>query len=396
MCSVMELIKAKNSPRPANIGEINAEKLSPDEERHLLEIVNGTREFTCSVLSGRGRSLYLPKRKIKGAGGLESTARDGLVFYSPQPDAPFTPAIKHISLTPNLRFSNADARPKAFNSLRLEAAQMEFRAQTRLRVHEIGFDGLCWGNFLDEDGSNEVDLNGYETGFSVTEHDPDYIPLNRILTRYYCEESSLGARKHQDILSDEEVDRHFNFVERVGRLKRKMAVDAELAQHSSTLDNFLYSEEADDLLVTDTDTVADYREMEEFERGSQFLRDSVSDFLKRISELQFVKFSEKVVLITETVAFQFLKGLFGDSVGANEIHATVQELDIPNYVRRRTSGKSSSGILGGISYKDMRPEIFGAIYRLMLKSDFPDNFPIHKIDPKVLYERAETFFLSEN
>lgn len=377
-------LEAKNVARSARIREANSAKLSAEQQQYLLEIVDGTRSFLCSTLSGRGRTLYvpgsdfgIPTLKMKGAGGLERATDESLRFHSPQPNELFTPEITHVGLTPSLTFFENQAKPKAYNSLRIEAARMEFRAQMRLHKNLIGFDGLIWGEFLSEQDIPEVDANGYGTGFSIMEHDLAYRPLSTILTHYGDSQDSLRVHKSHDTLDAVELDTHFGFVERIGAIKRSMAMNAELGSHSSTADNFLYNKEEDRLLITDTDTVVDYREMESpFARGSQFLRDSVSDLSKRISEMHFIKHTDAVTKIVREVALAFLHGLFGDSVTPADVRDAVSDL----------------GIESTKNFRDMHPELYRAIYRLLVKSELRDVFEVQTIDPDILYERARSFF----
>ncbi len=380
----MSLIQAQNISRPARIRESNAEEVSEEQARYLLDLISGTREFACSTLSGRGRTLYLPEPdldlpalKVKGAGGLQSSSGEGLEFYSPQPNEHFVPEIKHIGLTPDLTFFHNHSKPKAYNSLRVEAAEMEFVAQTRLHISTIGFNALLWGEFLDERQNKEVDANGYRTGFSVMRHDVLYRPLSTILTNYGDSESSLRVRKCHDTLDNDELDTHYDLVQRIGRIKRKMATHAGLGRHSSTADNFLYNQKSDHLVVSDTDTVVDYRTMETpMAYGSQFLRDAVCDLAKRVAELNFIQHSTAASAIVKEVALSFLTGLFDDSVRQEDIRLAVEEL----------------GIEHEKNFREMKPEMFRAVYRLLLKSELRDVFTVQRIDSDTFYERAKDFF----
>lgn len=401
----MDLLKIKNTPRPSIIIGVNREKVSPDLERELLACVNGTRELVCTVASGPGRSIYapptqdgLPGIKMKGAGGLKRRSRSSLGFYSPQPGTSYSSEVSHMALDPALNFVLVQSRPKALNSLLAKGARMEYVAQTRLHEHDIGFDGLCWGEFLGENGEGERDVNGYQTGFIISEHDLSYEPLSRVLAHEVDGNGHLGERLHHDTLKPEKLDLHFGIVRRLGEVKKRMSLDAELARHSSTLSNFLYSVERDHLIVTDTDTLLDCREMNPEARGSQFLRDSVSDLMKRIKELQFADHSEKTPLIIRQVIVEFLTGLFGDSVKKEAINAAVDELNIPTRIQKVASSlkasKTSANISGWIYFGHMFPEVYRAVYRLLLKSDLPDKLPIQRIDPDILHQRARTFLLA--
>lgn len=388
----MKRLEGQNSPQAVCLKEMNPKKISEHEAALLLELVNGTRSFVCSTVSGAGRSLYLPPfaeipfaLKIKGGGGLRTKAK-GLEFYSPCHETAFGGTVNHVSLTPSLEFRAVSSKPKALNSLRAQGAQMEFTAQSRLHEKDLGFDGICWGEF------ETKDLYENPTGFCISEHDPSYVPLENILK--YQEPDRPGYKKllRHDLLPEADRDFHLHMVERLGAVKRKMAQQAEIGRHSSTLGNFLYSPEKDHLQVTDTDTTVDYRALATDAHGSQFLRDSVSDTMKRVEELRFSSGSATSAEIAENVLHKFLVGLFADSVKPVEIRRAIMSLGI----KERVGAITTPDLSGWTYFGGMAADLYQALYALFLKSDLTDLFLIKKIDPEVLGNRAKKFYLENN
>ena len=334
----MNSLLVKNSPRKAVMRDTNTKKVSKRCSENFLGCIDGSRSFTCSTTSGPGRSLYIPsgqadllESKIKG-GGLRKKKK-GVVFYSPRHDKSYSSRQSHTGIEADLTFSRTTSNPKSENSLLASGAKMEFIAQTRLHKSNIGFDGLCWGEYLDENEEVEIDVNGFRTGFVVSEFDSGFTPLNQTLMYNAVENGLPGDRMYHDKLEESQVEKHLELVRRIGHTKRRMALIAELGRHSSTLANFLYCVSRDILYVTDTDTLVDYRSIDGHARGAQFLRDGVSDLSKRIAELQFSTVSEKTTHLIEKSVRSFLFGIFDDDLDESDVDEAIAKLNVANCVQ---------------------------------------------------------------
>jgi hypothetical protein len=297
-----------------------------------------------------GRSVYAHTKggifpfgaiKAKGLFGTTLLEDRSWRLCASYPEIKYSGAATHLALTSEMRIVKVKGKPKSLYSLRYDSAVNEFNVQSRLAQHGLAFPGLAAGRFQ-LNNQPQLDLYNAEIGVSFTAHDPTYQELMNFVAFTLLRRPDggisvirpprgpLAGRKGSLVIEDQMINYVVKFAERIGKLRQRCHLEAGVGRHVGHSGNFLYSEEKDELLVTDTDSAVLLESLEEDRRGPLVIRDIAADMLRWTEELctRCFEFSivEGIKRNRYPIFRTYLSGYFSGLVGVNEIEKTAMVL----------------------------------------------------------------------
>jgi hypothetical protein len=279
--------------------------------------------------------------KLKGAGGIKR--EKGIWKVSPpQPMSPYGVTVQyHLAVDAQLNFSVVAGSPKAINCLSAGGAKQEYRCQSALAAHSLGFAPLLYGEHRNG-GKAVLDYNGTPIGAVATRFDLAYQPIVNFLEPMLLKVDDtvkLYALSDMRLFKEARTETDFAkvkipYIRRLGRLKRKSALVAGVARHVGHYGNFLFNPSTDRILMSDTDSCVLYSDLHQNMWGPQFVRDMASDLFRILSDFPRLLFTDEILLGLKNYRIKpihaFLEGVFGGLINqeilddvCNEVHGTL-------------------------------------------------------------------------
>lgn len=231
--------------------------------------------------------------KVKGIAGLRYEDQDRKWHASrlaPQVSYEVVPEIL-MSLDHALNLRVFENDHKALYSIIDRRAKIEFEAQQRLAVVNLGHPGLMWGRYQTNDGQQMLDLHGQPVGAVFSGYDPRFTILGLLIPYHMIEnlagEPRLLEEDYPQLGLEEKIRgrklfialsiAHNTLYVEMAKSKRIAALEVYVGNHDGHVGNFLVDRDRDQCWITDTDSCCFYDQLTANQRGPQLLSDIAED-----------------------------------------------------------------------------------------------------------------------
>lgn len=291
---------------------------SPEVIREILQIANWMREIeVANPILNRTRSILIQfqnrvAKKFKGIGAITDTMRlgekipHGNLILPPSRGRKFEHDNFEPDLDDKLNLSVLDPGTDHEGSMPYTRAISEFENNRRLASHNLAFDGVMAGAYLDSTTKEKyLDSDGNQLGFVVLESGLDYGILGRVID--FCVKDQTGKDVfcgNESVFSKGQnlkyyVRTYMSIIKKAAEVRMASIVEAEITGHNPHLGNLLSDGAAKKILISDTDQCESIEDSSPEVRAAKLIRDIANHVFRIAYDVSARSFSSEFLNLME-------------------------------------------------------------------------------------------------